>query len=284
MNQMSFAELSSKFLAWSKIHQEPRSTEYYQNYIKIFLAHLGDSANNPAEAMKPFQIEEWTDSHHETWGNNYKRGAVVAINRVFNWGTKSGHIDVNPIKTAFKPPAERRKTYMKPEDYNLILSHLKPTDPFYDLLAFVWIVGCRPQEVRHIEPRHVNLEKSYIIFPKEESKGKRHPRKILMNEAAQEIVTRLMGDRKEGKAFLNTRGEPWTKYSICNRMHRLSKITGIRMFMYAARHGYATRKLKAKHGHLEIAATLGHVDGSMLAKVYSHIEDDDDHLRTVLVD
>jgi len=283
-NQITFKELSVKYLAWCKLHRDPRTNEWYEGYIVKYLAHLGDAVNNPAEEMKPYQIEEWTDSHHATWGNTYKRGAVVAINRIYNWAEKSGYVSKNPIKTAHKPPAERRKTYMKPEDYERILSTLTDRDPFKDLLVFVWITGVRPQEVRHIEPRHLHLDKGYILFPKEESKGKRHPRKIILNDAMIEIIRRNLGERTEGKVFLNTRGTPWTKYAICNRMHRISKQTGVRMFMYAARHGYGTRKLKAGHGHLAIAATMGHVDGSMLAKIYSHIDEDDEHLRTVLVD
>lgn len=281
---ISFRDLTIKFLTWSKIHQEPRTTEYYEGFIVKLLAHLGEGADTPAEKMKPYQIEEWTDSHDATWGNCYKRGAVVSINRVYNWGVKSGHIENNPIKTAFKPTADRRKIYMKPEDYDRILGCLEDNDPFRDLLIFVWITGVRPQEVRHIEHRHINLEKGYILFPKEESKGKRHPRKILLNDAAMQIIKRHMEKNSDGKVFRNTRGQAWTKYALCNRMYRLSERTGIRMFMYAARHGYATRKLKAKHGHLEIAATMGHTDGSMIAKVYSHIDEDDEHLRLVLVD
>ena len=29
-------------------------------------------------------------------------------------------------------------------------------DPFRDLLIFLWDTGARPQEARHIEPRHFN--------------------------------------------------------------------------------------------------------------------------------
>lgn len=93
----AFNELSTKFLNWSKIHQAPRSTEYYENYIKLFLSHLGDDAAKPAEDMKPFHVEEWTDSHNGAWGNNYRRGAVVAINRVYNWGTKSGRCSMGNL-------------------------------------------------------------------------------------------------------------------------------------------------------------------------------------------
>ncbi len=136
----------------------------------------------------------------------------------------------------------------------------------------------------NIESRHVNFEKGYILFPKEESKGKRSARKILLNELASNLIKYNMGERTDGKVFLNSRGQPWTEYAVCARMAELSKRTGTHMFMYAARHGYATRKLKAKHGHLEIAATMGHADGSMIARVYSHIDEDDEHLRKVLED
>ncbi len=101
---LSFRDLSTKFLAWSAIHQAPRTTEYYEGFIVKFLAHLADKGDAPAEDLKPYQIEEWTDKHHKTWGGCYTRGAVVSINRLYNWGVKSGHIANNPIKTAFKPP------------------------------------------------------------------------------------------------------------------------------------------------------------------------------------
>lgn len=280
---ISFRELSTKFLTWSKLHQAPRSHEYYEGYIQKYLAHLSDKGDAAAEEMKPYQLEEWVDSHPK-WSDNYKRGGVVAINRVYNWGCKSGYISSNPIRTAHKEPAEARKIYMKPEDFDKLLGCLKDGDPFKDLLVFTWMVGCRPQEVRAIEARHLFLDKGYILFPKEESKGKRVPRKIILHEFSLEIIKKNIGDRKEGYVFLNSRKQPWTKFAICARMQELSKKIGTRMFLYAARHGYGTRKLKAGHGHLAIAATMGHKDGSMLARIYSHIDEDDEHLRTVLVD
>ena len=86
---ISFRELSTKFLAWSKLHQAPRSHEYYEGYVQKYIAVLGDKADEPAEAMKPYQLEEWVDSKPK-WSDNYKRGGVVAINTVFNRGIKMG--------------------------------------------------------------------------------------------------------------------------------------------------------------------------------------------------
>jgi integrase len=280
---LTFSQLSDKFLAWSANHRDTRTTEWYSNYLKMFVAYPG-IAETPADQLKPWQVQEWVDSHGDAWGSTYRGGAVTAIKRVYHWADELGHMETNPVKKLKKSQAQRRKTYMKPEDFGMFLAHLGSADPFRDILIFAWNTGARPQEIRHIEHRHINLEKGYILFPKEESKGKRVPRKILLNDIALEIIKRLMNKNADGKVFRNSRNEAWTKFALCNRMQRLSDVTGKKMCMYDCRHGYATRKIKAKHGHLEIAATMGHTDGSMLAKVYSHIDEDDEHLRTVLID
>jgi site-specific recombinase XerD len=91
-----------------------------------------------------------------------------------------------------------------------------------------------------------------------------------------------MAIRTEGKLFRNNRGDLWTKYAVCNRMHRLSRVTGRKKAMYDARHGFATRKLVQGHHHLVIAELMGHRDGTMLAKVYGHLDRNVDYLKKVL--
>ena len=93
-----------------------------------------------------------------------------------------------------------------------------------------------------------------------------------------------MAVRAEGKLFRNVRGNPWTKYAVCNRMHRLSFATGRKMAMYDARHGFATRKLVQGHDHLTIAELMGHRDGTMISQVYGHLDRQIDHLKKALED
>jgi integrase len=71
---------------------------------------------------------------------------------------------------------------------------------------------------------------------------------------------------------------------VCNRFHRLSQKTGKRMFCYAARHGFATRKLIQGKGALTISQLMGHADGSTLARVYGHLDKNVDFLKKALVD
>ena len=277
----TFRDLSQKFMAWNETHRASGSGVYYKNYITHYLAHLGDKADMPAEEMRPYHIGEWCDAH-PAWSDNYRRGAVVAVNRIFNWGCDEGYINTNPVKKANKPPATRRKAYYKPDDFDELLRHINHSDPFYDFVLFVWATGCRPQEARAIEHRHIDIEKRRILFPKEEAKGKRHIRRILLNNDAMEIIQRNMATHPEWHVFRNVRGEPWTKYAICERFYRLQKKTGKKLTSYCLRHGFATRKLKEKKGHIQIATCMGHVDGSMLARIYSHVDEDEDHLREVL--
>ncbi len=282
-NVLSVHSLITKYLTWCQKHRSPRTHEWYTGHLDNFVKHLGEAKDRPAPDLKPYHVIEWIDAQ-TGWGGNYSRGAIVAVQRAYNWATEMGYLPATPLKGIKKPPATRRETYMLPEDYQAILDTLSPSDPFRDLLQFVWHVGCRPQEARHIEPRHVQLEAERIVFPAEESKGKRTKRIIYLQGIALEIVQRLMAEERDGKLFLNQRGLPWTKFAICNRFHRISQKTGKRMFCYAARHGFATRKLVAGHGHMGIAALMGHSDGSMLAKVYSHVDKDEAHLKRILAD
>lgn len=275
--------LFDKYLAWCKTHRAQRSLEWYEGHINGFRRFLGDNASVPALELKPYHIVEWIDAHPK-WGDTYKGGAIVAIKRVYNWADELGYLDVNPIKKLKKPQARRRDNHMRPEDFDNIMARLSPDDPFRTFLTFMWLVGCRPQEARHIEPRHVHLDRGCIIIPKEEAKGKRKARIIHLQGESLEIVQRRMAIVTEGKLFRNTRGDAWTKFAVCNRMHRLSLLTGKKMAAYDTRHGFATRKLLQGHDHLIVAAIMGHTNGSMLATVYSHVDKDEAHLKRALID
>jgi integrase len=130
----------------------------------------------------------------------------------------------------------------------------------------------------------VDLDRAVVVIPKEKAKGKRYPRFIHLHGPALGIIRRLMAVRAEGKLFRNTRGQSWTKYALCNRMYRLSRVAGVKKAAYDMRHGFATRKLVQGHDHLTIAELMGHRDGKMLAKVYAHLDRNDAHLKKALED
>jgi integrase len=58
---------------------------------------------------------------------------------------------------------------------------------------------------------------------------------------------------------------------------------GIKYALTTIRHSFATRLLEAGVDHLTVSALLGHADGTMLAKVYSHIGQKTDFLQEELL-
>jgi site-specific recombinase XerD len=58
---------------------------------------------------------------------------------------------------------------------------------------------------------------------------------------------------------------------------------GVKYALTAIRHSFATRLLEAGVDHLTVSALMGHADGAMLAKVYSHIGEKTDYLREELL-
>ena len=154
-----------KYLDWCGKHRAPRSLEWYQAHLDGFLTYLGNEAVMPVIDLKPYHVVEWVDSH-ERWGDTYKRGAIVAVQRAMNWAEEMGYIAASPVKKIKKPQARRRDNPMAPDDFLAFLSRLPVGDPFRNLFLFIWHSGCRPQEARHIEPRHVQPDQERIVIPK----------------------------------------------------------------------------------------------------------------------
>ena len=97
---------------------------------------------------------------------------MIAILRPFNWATRLGLLATNPVRGVDLPPARRRESRLTPADFAVVLEHVKDP-PFRDLLTFAWETGCRPQEARQVEARHVRLDARRVEIPPGEAKGRR---------------------------------------------------------------------------------------------------------------
>jgi integrase len=274
------AEVFDKFLSWCEKHREPRTYEWYRDHIQDFINRKPEVARLPALELRPFHVVEWADSHGDAWSDAYRRGGIIAIQRPFNWAEELGYLAASPIKRIKKPQPQRREQAVSPDTWEKIRDHYAEGDPFRDLLEFAWETGCRPQEAKRIEARHVQLDAHRVVFPAAESKGKKYTRVIWMNERAEEIIKRHLAT--EGVIFRNEDGRPWTAQAMACRFGRLEKHLGEKFCAYALRHGFATRKLLDGHDALLIAEAMGHRDGRMLAQTYQHLDQHGEHVQRIL--
>lgn len=251
---LTVGEVFEKFLGWCQTHRSPRTYEWSLNHIQAFCDHLKVARTLPATDLRPFHVVEWVD-RKTTWGPNQKRGAIVAVTRPFNWAAKLGYLAANPVRGVEKPAAVKRTSRMTPEDFALLLSHVKD-EPFRDLLTIAYEAGVRPQEARLVEARHLRPEHRRAEIPPEEAKGKKRWRVIYLSDTALAIATRLAALRPTGPLFLNVDGNPWQAQAIVNRFQRLLvKLSGAEETLpWLPRFNYrhyptpeAARAAKARH-------------------------------------
>jgi integrase/recombinase XerC len=277
---LTVADIFEKFLDWCSKHRSPGTYEWSRYRVQMFIDALGKDVLMASDALRPFHLQEWIDKHE--WSANYRRGIIAAVQRAYNWALRIGHLTANPIRFIEKPSATRREQVITPEEWPAIRDHYEEGDPFRDLLEFAWETGIRPEEVKKIEARHLQLASHRVVFPKQEAKGKRRPRVIFMTHRAEAIIIRLVQTRPEGLLFRNADGVAWTSYAINCRFCRLKKTLGTKYAAYSLRHGFATRKLEEGVDHLTVAAWMGHADATMLARVYSHVGERDTYLHEKL--
>lgn len=265
-------ELSQLYLDWCEKNRKQGTYALHLRYLKSFIEAIG-------KQMRPSQLKV----HHVTkWheglgvGPTTQNDAVKIVQRLLNWSVEQDYISVNPVRGMKRPKRQRRDIFYTRDQWQQIMSYAN--GPLVDLLDFLYMTGCRPQEARKIEARHINDD--LVIFPVDESKGELEARVIYMIPEAKAIVERLAKENPTGVVFRNSKGTPWTKNSIKCRLTRISKKVGFRVIAYGARHSWATNALvDGGVDPISVAHLMGHRDTTMVSRVYSHIAKNPDFLR-----
>ena len=276
---LTVPDVFDSFLEWCQKNRSARTYEWSQNHIQNFLDFLPDK-RLPVADLKPFHLQRWVDSK-DTWGPNHTRSAVGVVQRAFNWAESLGLIDQSPVRHIHKPAPNRREQVLTRSEFDTLLSHVKDA-AFRDVLEFCWETGARVQEVRLIEAAHYKPERGRVEIPPGQAKGKKRWRVIYLTDQADGILRRLTPLSAAGPVFRNVDGNPWIAQTFNNRFCRLHKKLGVKYALTAIRHSFATRMLEAGLDHLTVSALLGHADGAMLARVYSHVGENTDYLRDEL--
>jgi integrase len=213
-----------------------RTLAWYTDYLNSFLEYLRsiEPSQPPvptitADQLQPLHVYRWVDAHPD-WKSG-KRGAMVAVQRAFNWAAKAGLLKAvggsSPLAGLEKPQQGRREQLVTPEEFEDILSCVKD-QPFADLLETSWDTGARPHELFAVEARLVDLPNGRWVFPVKESKGKKTQRVVYLTENALAITKRLMVEHPEGPIFCNSEGQPWCASSVKCRFQRLRDELGRR--------------------------------------------------------
>lgn len=275
--------LLDRFLLWTQENREQGTYSWYFTHLRSFKAFIGSRVS--ISDITPNHVTSWLRVKYRGRSDTYRNCAVRAVSRAFNWARRERLIRANPIEGVEKPACEPREAYLQPGQWERLLGAVKLTDPFYDLLVFLRETGCRPQEARVVEVRHWDRTHHRLVLDLKQSKGikgKRKKRVIRLNEAAEMIVTRLVGKRTSGTILRNTNGNPWKAYAINNRFHRLGEKLGFEVSAYWLRHTFATDALLRGVDPITVSILMGHKDATMISRVYQHLTQNEGFLREKL--
>lgn len=268
------AQLCDVYLDWCEKHRKEATFDKHKRYLQSFIGSIGTRL--PIAKLRKKHITAWVDSLEVA--TTTQNDAISIVVRVFNWALEEGHIEKSPLPKIKKPPRRRREVYYTQEQWQQIQSHV-PDCQFLDLLDFLWLTGCRPQEARLLEATHVDLKESFCVLPPSLAKGGIHERVIFLCEQAAAIIKRLVHLNSTGPLFRNTLGNPWTKDAIKCRLTRISKKVGFRCIAYGVRHSYATEGLTNGVDSVVLGHLMGHQDASQVARTYQHLARERNFLR-----
>ena len=198
------------------------------------------------------------------------------------------YLDRNPVAALKKPAKVCRATCLTKEQWDQVFACYPLDDPFRDLLVVMTETGCRPQEMRVMEARHLDLAAMKVRFKDGEIPGKKYGRNVELTEDAAAVLRRLALAHPDGPLFRNADGNPWKHNALNSRFQRLKnskkgKKLAFHVHGYVARHSWATDLIEAGASAGAVAAMAGHRDPTVVLKYYGkHIEERERHLRGLL--
>ena len=117
------------FLEWCSKHKAGRTYDWYRNYLESFARAIPPDLT--IARLKPFHVQQWLDAN-PTWKTG-KRGAVIAVQRAFNWAVRMGLIEANPVRWLEKPRAGRRDHVIIADQFRTILDLVKAAEDYLSL-------------------------------------------------------------------------------------------------------------------------------------------------------
>lgn len=258
--------LMDRFLQFVKERKGERTLEWYQGHIQPFIDFIGKRLT--VGHLRPHHVTDWVAKDHKGDSHNTIHGAIRAVQRPFNWAVKQGYLTRSPISSVEKPTPTPREAFISPDQWNKMMT-LVTDDAERDFLTALRETGCRVQEIRRVEARH--LVGSTWIFPTSEAKGKRRPRIIYLTDAALEIAKRRGKKFPTGPIFRNRKGTPWTRNAIKCRFRKFKQLGIKNLCATVIRHVYTTEALQNGVNPIALAELLGHSDITTLSRNYAHL-------------
>lgn len=245
---------------------------------EAFMSHrLGEPKHHPftgrgasdlsADALAA-RIKSWYATNTKTISKAYVNREVSCLRKILNKAVAWKVIPANPL-AGIKLYDERefiRKRYLKPDDIPILLECCNAS--LRDIVTFALYTGRRRGEILGMTWRDVDLQNSYVFFPKTK---KKEPEQVAIPPRARDLLKRLAANSRGEYVFRKRRGEgPITE--ISQQFTQACSRAGIKDFRFHdLRHTAVSYMVMNGIDLKTIADMVGHTTTEMVDKRYGHL-------------
>lgn len=242
------------------------SVDWLERVTRTISAFNAAHPNKCCLDITPPVLYAWMDGKSA----NYRRTEYSGIRQCLSWAWRNKLIAEDPLVALEMPSMQSRVTLLTISDHRKLC---RASDSvFKPLIRTAWLVGARPGELRYLKWEHVAEDFTRAVLHEHKTaKKKLKPRVIYFPARAKAILKRLRRDNPEAEfVYLNSRGKPWTRNAIVQRMDQLAEDTGIKAVAYDYRHAWITRALESGV-NIAVVAELAGTSAAMVSRVYSKL-------------
>ncbi len=302
------ADVIEAFLIHSRLNHAADTYRGHKYYCQLFAEHCGQVL---ARELKPHHVTAWVTAmqsekrvlagraekdrlrnelpageRHKAGGNPRRWGPTSVYNArktaytVFSWAAKEKLLPNNPLAGMPRPKPKPRQRAITDDEFQKL--HDNAGGPLQDVLTALYHTGARPKEIRDLVWQNVR-EDRWVLPEHKTAKTTGRPRVIFLNEQMRAMMERLKGNGGT-HVFLNTEGKPWTKSALQQQVWRIKTKLGLAddLCAYLCRHGFGTRAVLSGVDAPTVAELMGHNSLEMVSKVYVHLADQHQHLKTAV--
>ena len=268
-------DLCDYFLDWSKKNLAERTYNGHMWYLQTFCYACGKMR---VTDFKTIHVTQWIDGQDNWISGHTRYNALGTVKRVFAWAVEQQLIGKSPVAGMKLPHRQPRQDYMEEATYRRL--RRAACRPLKYLLFALRETGARPSELYNLTWDEVQQDRFVLHEHKTANKTGR-ARLIILSLLMQRLVASLREQASSEYVFVNTQGRPWNCNSVQLSLNRLRKKLGIKepVYAYGLRHAFATYALRSGMNTATVAELLGHVDTTMVSRVYGHLARAVDHLK-----
>ncbi len=256
-----------------------------------------DHRHRLAADLKPYDLERWIAAHAD-WKSDDYRGKICAIvHAAFNWAARGGLLgrDARNPMAGFSITGGNRRRPMTSPEFRRIWGQSrkgKRSGPdassgrrLREVLLFIKLTGARPKEARDLRWADIDADSGVARLERHKTRKKTRKARVLPLTPP---VVRLLESvaRRDGTAdcvFLTTRGGPWARNSLAQKIKRLRERAGVpeEASLYGLRHRFGTRAVTRGVDLKTLAELMGHSQ-VRTTEHYLHLAAEHDHLRRAM--